>query len=67
MRMHWSMKKLLALAAGLLLAAVLFAGCGGDGEEAKESEHADSWSTWLTETSVEDPGAWFSVSVLPVE
>ncbi len=38
-------------------------GCGGDGGE----DASCGISGWLTETSVEDPGAWFSVSVLPVE
>lgn len=56
-------RKLLAAVLALLFAAVLLAGCGEDGEDASSGE----WSKWLTETSVEDPGAWFSVSVLPVE
>ena len=61
------MKKLFAATAALLFAAVLLAGCGEDGGETKGSGDRDGWSEWLTETSVEDPGAWFSVSVLPVE
>ena len=49
------------LAGALVLACLLISGCGEDGEGAKEE------SMWLTETSLEDPGAWFSVSILPVE
>lgn len=60
-----STRKLLAALLALLFTAVLLVGCGGDrdGEDASSGD----WSKWLTETSVEDPGAWFSVSVLPVE
>lgn len=49
----------------VLLCCLLFVGvcgCGGDG-----GDETDGISGWLTETSVEDPDAWFSVSVLPVE
>ncbi len=54
-------KRLLAvLLCGLLLAGVC--GCGDDGGDA-----SDDRSDWLTETSVENPDAWFTVSVLPIE
>lgn len=57
------MRRLLtaALAGALVLACLLLSGCGEDGGDASEP------SMWLTETSLEDPGAWFSVSILPVE
>ena len=54
-------KRLLAvLLCGLLLAGVC--GCGDDGGDV-----SDDRSDWLTETSVENPDAWFTVSVLPIE
>ena len=60
---------LLAGIAALLFAALLFVGCGADGEDSGRGteSHGDWTPDWLTETSVEDPGAWFSVSIIPVE
>lgn len=55
------MKFAAALVGALVLVCLLISGCGEDGEEGSES------FMWLTETSLEDPGAWFSVSILPVE
>ena len=54
-----------ALAGVLILACLLISGCGEGDEDA--SEETGELSMWLTETSLEDPGAWFSVSILPVE
>ena len=53
---------LFALAGALLFACLLFSGCGEGGES-----DAGEPSMWLTETSLEEPGAWFTVSVLPLE
>lgn len=58
-------KRTLSVAAAvLLLAVLLLVSCGKDREDTDAAQ--ESWQ-WLTETSVEDPGAWFSVSVLPVD
>lgn len=52
------------LACVLSFVCLLVSGCGPDGKETGGGQDGESW---LTETSLEDPDAWFSVSVLPVE
>ncbi len=61
------MKKWLSAAFVLLLLCLFLGSCGGKDKDNATSD-AEKWFPGsLTETSVENPDGWYSVTAIPVE